>query len=114
MTRHFRELGQDILEEDFTVVGIGDMAGDVFGNGMLLSRHIRLIGAFNHREVFIDPNPDPEESWEERRRLFDLPGSSWSDYDRDRISPRRCLPRAAKSIPLHPRRVRRSGSRRRQ
>ena len=54
---------------------------------MLLSRHIRLIGAFNHREVFIDPNPDPEESWEERRRLFDLPGSSWSDYDRDRISP---------------------------
>jgi glutamate dehydrogenase len=101
--RHFRELGQDVQEGDFTVVGIGDMSGDVFGNGMLLSRHIRLIGAFDHRDVFIDPDPDPETSWEERRRLFDLPRSSWSDYDRDRISPGGgVFPRTAKSIPLSP------------
>ena len=71
--RHFRELGRDIQSEDFTVVGIGDMSGDVFGNGMLLSRHIRLVGAFNHRHVFIDPNPDPERSFDERQRLFELP-----------------------------------------
>jgi glutamate dehydrogenase len=103
VARHFRELGKDVREEDFTVVGIGDMSGDVFGNGMLLSRHIRLIGAFDHRHVFIDPDPDPEASWEERRRLFDLPRSSWSDYDRDRISPGGgVFPRAAKSIPLSP------------
>jgi glutamate dehydrogenase len=101
--RHFRELGQDVQERDFTVVGIGDMSGDVFGNGMLLSRHIRLIGAFDHRDVFIDPDPDPETSWEERRRLIDLPRSSWSDYDRDRISPGGgVFPRTAKSIPLSP------------
>ncbi len=85
--RHFRELGRDAQDEDITVVGIGDMSGDVFGNGMLLSRRIRLIGAFNHREVFIDPDPDPEVSWEERRRLFELPGSSWSDYNPGRLSP---------------------------
>src|SRR5919106_4177433 len=84
--RHFRELGHDVQSDDFTVVGIGDMSGDVFGNGMLLSRHIRLVAAFDHRHVFIDPNPDPERSFEERRRLFELPGSTWDDYDREAIS----------------------------
>jgi glutamate dehydrogenase len=101
--RHFRELGHDVQEQDFTVVGIGDMSGDVFGNGMLLSRHIRLIGAFNHRHIFIDPDPDPETSFEERRRLFELPGTSWSDYDTERISEGGGVyPRTAKSIPLSP------------
>jgi len=101
--RHFRELGTDIQSEDFTVVGVGDMAGDVFGNGMLLSRHIRLVGAFNHRHVFIDPDPDAERSFEERRRLFELPGSSWEDYDGDAISPGGGVyDRAAKSVPLSP------------
>ncbi len=84
--RHFRELGTDIQSEDFTVVGVGDMSGDVFGNGMLLSRHIKLIGAFNHLHIFVDPDPDPEASWTERKRLFDLPQSSWSDYAPERIS----------------------------
>src|SRR5207248_10483008 len=69
--RHFRELGRNIQEEDLTVVGIGDMSGDVFGNGMLLSRCTKLVGAFNHRHVFIDPDPDPESSYEERKLLFD-------------------------------------------
>ena len=95
--------GHDVQSQDFTVVGIGDMAGDVFGNGMLLSRHIRLVGAFNHRHVFIDPNPDPERSFEERKRLFELPTSSWEDYDRDAISPGGGVyDRAAKSIQLSP------------
>ena len=85
--RHFRELGKDIQSEPFTVVGVGDMAGDVFGNGMLLSRGIRLLGAFNHLHVFVDPDPDPELSWAERKRLFDLPGSTWADYDPARLSP---------------------------
>ena len=99
--RHFRELGHDVQREDFTVIGIGDMSGDVFGNGMLQSRHLRLIGAFNHREIFVDPNPDPETSWEERRRLLELPRSSWSDYTRERISPGGgVFPRTAKSISL--------------
>ncbi|HEY3587637.1 MAG TPA: NAD-glutamate dehydrogenase domain-containing protein, partial [Myxococcaceae bacterium] len=71
--RHFRELGTDIQTADFTVVGIGDMSGDVFGNGMLLSPHIKLVAAFNHRHVFLDPDPDPEASYNERKRLFDLP-----------------------------------------
>ena len=84
--RHFRELGTDIQSEDFTVVGIGDMSGDVFGNGMLLSPHIRLIGAFNHRDVFLDPDPDPETSFAERKRLFELPRSTWADYDPALIS----------------------------
>ncbi|HYN91413.1 MAG TPA: NAD-glutamate dehydrogenase, partial [Thermoleophilaceae bacterium] len=101
VARHFRELGREVQSEDVSVVGIGDMAGDVFGNGMLLSRHIRLIGAFNHRHVFIDPNPDPERSFEERRRLFELPGSSWADYDPELISPGGGVyERTAKSIPL--------------
>ncbi|MGD8568964.1 MAG: NAD-glutamate dehydrogenase [Gammaproteobacteria bacterium] len=84
--RHFRETGKDIQKEDFTVVGIGGMGGDVFGNGMLLSRHIRLIAAFNHREIFVDPDPDPEASYRERERLFHLPHASWSDYDPSLIS----------------------------
>lgn len=85
--RHFREMGKNIQEEDFTVVGVGDMSGDVFGNGMLLSRHIRLVGAFNHLHVFVDPDPDPEISFQERERMFNLPRSSWSDYDTSKLSP---------------------------
>jgi glutamate dehydrogenase len=101
--RHFRELGKDIQTEDFTVVGIGDMAGDVFGNGMLLSRHIRLLGAFNHRHVFLDPDPDAERSFAERQRLFELPVSTWEDYDRDAISAGGGVyERTAKSIPISP------------
>ncbi|MDQ3862666.1 MAG: NAD-glutamate dehydrogenase [Actinomycetota bacterium] len=101
VSRHFRELGRDIQKEDFTVVGIGDMSGDVFGNGMLLSRHIKLVGAFNHLHIFLDPDPDPEESFEERERLFELPRSSWTDYDEDLISEGGGIfPRTAKSIPL--------------
>ena len=84
--RHFRELGRDIQREPFTVAGIGDMSGDVFGNGMLLSPHIRLVAAFNHRHVFIDPAPDCERAFAERKRLFETPGSSWSDYDTALIS----------------------------
>jgi len=84
--RHFREMGTDTQSEDFTVVGVGDMSGDVFGNGMLLSRHIRLLAAFDHRHIFIDPNPDAAVSWEERKRLFDLPRSSWENYDPALIS----------------------------
>ncbi len=84
--RHFRELNIDIDNHDFSVVGIGDMSGDVFGNGMLYSKHIRLIAAFDHRHVFIDPNPDPEKSYQERLRLFNLPTSSWADYAADLIS----------------------------
>jgi glutamate dehydrogenase len=101
--RHFRELGTDIEQKDFTVAGIGDMSGDVFGNGMLLSRHIRLIGAFDHRHVFIDPDPDAESSFAERERLFRLPGSSWADYDPTLISAGGGVyPRTAKSIALSP------------
>ena len=85
--RNFRELGLDIQTSPFTVIGIGDMSGDVFGNGMLLSRQIRLVGAFNHRHIFLDPDPDPEASFAERERLFGLPRSGWSDYDRHLISP---------------------------
>src|SRR5262249_56594605 len=84
--RHFREIGVDIQKSDFTVVGIGDMSGDVFGNGMLLSRHIRLLAAFDHRHIFLDPNPEASTSWEERKRLFDLPRSSWDDYNKSLIS----------------------------
>ncbi|TCJ16133.1 NAD-glutamate dehydrogenase [Rubrobacter taiwanensis] len=101
--RHFRELGMNVQEEDFTVVGIGDMSGDVFGNGMLQSRHIRLVGAFDHRHIFLDPDPDPERSYEERRRLFELPRSTWADYDPRVISEGGGVwPRTAKSIPLSP------------
>ena len=84
--RHFREMGVDTQTEDFTVVGVGDMSGDVFGNGMLLSKHIRLIAAFDHRHIFLDPDPDAATTWAERRRMFDLPRSSWDDYDKSLIS----------------------------
>src|SRR5690606_38453887 len=84
--RHFRTLGRDIQTEPFTVVGIGDMSGDVFGNGMLLSRQTRLIAAFDHRHVFVDPDPDPAASYEERKRLAGLGRSSWDDYDRSVLS----------------------------
>jgi glutamate dehydrogenase len=101
--RHFRELGVDIQEEDFTVVGIGDMSGDVFGNGMLLSPHIRLVAAFDHRHVFLDPDPDPRVSFAERERLFALPRSSWADYDRALISTGGGVhDRSAKSIEITP------------
>lgn len=84
--RHFYEINVDIQNTDFTVVGIGDMAGDVFGNGMILSQHIRLVAAFNHAHIFIDPEPDAEKSYHERQRLFNLPRSSWADYDKTLIS----------------------------
>jgi glutamate dehydrogenase len=101
--RHFRELGVDTQAQDFTVVGIGDMSGDVFGNGMLLSQHIRLVAAFDHRHVFVDPDPDPARSHAERRRLFELPRSSWGDYDRDLISPGGGVwQRTAKAVPVGP------------
>jgi glutamate dehydrogenase len=101
--RHFRELGIDTQNDDFSVVGIGDMSGDVFGNGMLLSEHIRLIAAFDHRHIFIDPDPDPWAAFTERRRLFELPRSSWHDYNRNKISEGGGVwPRTAKSIPISP------------
>jgi glutamate dehydrogenase len=101
--RHFRELGTDVQQTDFTVVGIGDMAGDVFGNGMLLSRHVKLVAAFNHMHVFLDPNPDPEQSYAERARLFALERSTWMDYERSKISPGGGVyARTAKSIPISP------------
>jgi glutamate dehydrogenase len=84
--RHFREMGVDIQSQNFTVAGIGDMAGDVFGNGMLQSPRIRLVAAFNHMHIFIDPQPDPARSFRERERLFKMPRSSWEDYSRDAIS----------------------------
>ncbi|WP_275571320.1 NAD-glutamate dehydrogenase [Mycolicibacterium vanbaalenii] len=99
--RHFREMGVDTQSEDFTVVGVGDMSGDVFGNGMLLSKHIRLLAAFDHRHIFIDPTPDAASSWEERKRLFELPRSSWEDYDTSLISPGGGVySREQKSIPV--------------
>ena len=99
--RHFRELNGDISSRDFRVGGIGDMSGDVFGNGMLLSPHIRLVAAFDHRDVFVDPAPDAARSFVERRRLFELKGSSWDDYDRALISPGGGVwPRTAKSVPV--------------
>jgi glutamate dehydrogenase len=101
--RHFRGMGINTQTTDFTVVGIGDMSGDVFGNGMLLSRHIRLVAAFDHRHIFLDPSPDAERSFVERERLFALPRSSWDDYDKSLISRGGGLfPRGAKSIALTP------------
>ncbi|MBX3688973.1 NAD-glutamate dehydrogenase [Dokdonella sp.] len=101
--RHFRALGHDCQSEDFTCVGIGDMSGDVFGNGMLLSRHIRLIAAFDHRHIFIDPNPDAATSFAERERMFMLPRSSWEDYDAKLISRGGGIfPRSAKTVTLSP------------
>ncbi|MBY0420843.1 MAG: NAD-glutamate dehydrogenase, partial [Parvularculaceae bacterium] len=101
--RHFREMGKDIQSEPFTVAGIGDMSGDVFGNGMLLSEQIKLVAAFDHRDIFIDPTPDPAKSFAERQRMFALPRSSWQDYDARLISKGGgVFPRSAKSIPLTP------------
>ena len=101
--RHFREMGKDIQTEPFTVVGVGDMSGDVFGNGMLLSKAIKLVAAFDHRDIFIDPNPDPATSWIERDRMFKLPRSSWQDYDTSKISAGGGIfSRSAKSIELSP------------
>ena len=99
--RHFRALGRDCQSEDFSVVGVGDMSGDVFGNGMLLSKHIRLLAAFDHRHIFLDPNPDSGRSFAERERLFKLPRSSWDDYDKTLISTGGGVyPRSAKHIPV--------------
>ncbi len=99
--RHFREMGRDTQTEEFTVVGVGDMSGDVFGNGMLLSEHIRLVAAFDHRHVVLDPDPDAAASFAERQRLFALPRSSWADYDTSLISAGGGVyPRTAKSVPI--------------
>ena len=99
--RHFLELGIDVQTDPVRVVGCGDMSGDVFGNGMLLSRSIKLIAAFDHRHIFIDPDPDPAASWAERQRMFNLPRSSWDDYDRSVLSKGAMIvPRSLKSIPL--------------
>jgi len=99
--RHFREIGRDILTEPFTCVGVGDMSGDVFGNAMLCSKQTKLIAAFDHRHVFFDPSPEPLAAWVERRRLFDLPRSSWADYDAKLISKGGgVFPRIAKEIAI--------------
>ena len=101
--RHFLYLGKDIQNEDFSVVGIGDMSGDVFGNGMLLSKHIKLIAAFNHMHIFLDPNPSIATSFEERQRLFKLPRSNWSDYNPSLISQGGGIfERSLKTIPISP------------
>ena len=94
--RHFLEMGVDVQTESITVVGCGDMSGDVFGNGLLLSKAVKLIAAFDHRHIFIDPDPDPAKSWAERDRLFNLPRSSWDDFDRDALS------RGGDDFPAHP------------
>lgn len=99
--RHFSELDLDTQKEDFTVVGVGDMSGDVFGNGVLLSEHIKLVAAFDHRHIFLDPNPDPKASYAERRRMFELPRSSWDDYDKSLISEGGGVyPRQVKTVPI--------------
>ena len=99
--RHFLEMGVDVQSDSVEVVGCGDMSGDVFGNGMLLSKAIKLVAAFDHRHIFLDPDPDPAASWKERKRLFDLPRSSWEDYDSKLISKGGgVFPRDAKSIKL--------------
>jgi glutamate dehydrogenase len=101
--RHFREMGIDTQTTVFTVAGIGDMSGDVFGNGMLLSQYIKLVAAFDHRHIFLDPTPDPAASFAERKRLFDLPRSSWADYNAELISAGGGVwPRSAKSVPISP------------
>ncbi len=101
--RHFLEMGVDVQSSPVRVVGVGDMSGDVFGNGMLLSQTLKLIAAFDHRHIFLDPNPDPASAWNERSRLFKLPRSSWSDYDRSVMSPGGgVFPRGMKEIALSP------------
>jgi len=99
--RHFLEMGIDVQSDPITVAGVGDMSGDVFGNGMLLSQAIKLVAAFDHRHIFIDPDPDPASTWKERKRMFDLPRSSWDDYDRKLLSKGGGIyPRSQKSIEL--------------
>ena len=101
--RHFSEIDIDPGRDEITAVGIGDMSGDVFGNGMLCSRVIKLVAAFDHRHVFIDPNPDPETAYLERERLFGLPTSSWVDYSSELVSAGGgVFPRSAKSIQVSP------------
>jgi len=101
--RHFREMGVDCQSEDFTCVGIGDMSGDVFGNGMLLSEHIRLVAAFDHRDIFLDPDPVADTSYAERKRLYDLPRSSWQDYDASLVSEGGGVySRTLKAVPISP------------
>ena len=101
--RHFRNLGVNTQTDEFTVVGVGDMAGDVFGNGMLLSKHLKLVAAFNHQHIFIDPTPDAAASYAERQRLFELPRSSWLDYDEKLLSAGGAIhSRQAKQITLSP------------
>lgn len=101
--RHARLLGKNADVDELTAVGIGDMSGDVFGNGMLLSRHLKLVAAFDHRHVFVDPDPDPDRAFDERRRLFEMPRSSWVEYDRSVLSPGGFVEsRTAKSIELPP------------
>ncbi|NIF18248.1 NAD-glutamate dehydrogenase [Pantoea sp. Cy-639] len=101
--RHFRERGINVQQDPITVVGIGDMAGDVFGNGLLMSDKLQLVAAFNHLHIFVDPNPDPATSFVERKRLFDLPRSAWSDYDASIMSEGGGIfPRSAKSIAISP------------
>ncbi len=101
--RHFREIGIDIQQQDFTVIGVGDMGGDVFGNGMLLSEHIRLVSAFNHLHIFVDPNPDAASTFVERQRLFDTPRSSWDDFDRGLMSEGSAIySRDSKSLTITP------------
>ncbi|MEZ5995760.1 MAG: NAD-glutamate dehydrogenase [Hyphomonadaceae bacterium] len=114
--RHFREVGKDIQEEEFTVIGVGDMSGDVFGNGMLLSRKIRLLAAFDHRDIFLDPDPaDCEKNWVERKRLFDTPRTSWQDYDKSLISRGGGIfSRGLKSIDLSPEAMALAGLEKRQ
>lgn len=108
--RHFREMGVDTQTQDFTVVGVGDMSGDVFGNGMLLSQHIRLVAAFNHMHIFIDPDPDAAKGFKERKRLFETPRTTWADYDRKALSKgAQIFERSAKSVTLTPEIKRRFG-----
>ncbi len=101
--RHFKEMNLDVQKEDFTVIGIGDMAGDVFGNGMLMSEHIQLVAAFNHLHIFIDPNPEAKKSFVERKRLFETPRTNWADYNKKLISKGGAIfDRSAKSVTLTP------------
>ena len=101
--RHFREMGIDTQSQDFTCVGVGDMSGDVFGNGMLLSKHIKLLAAFNHMHIFVDPDPNPATTWQERKRLFDMGRSSWLDYDARKLSKGGMIfERSAKTLKLTP------------
>jgi glutamate dehydrogenase len=101
--RHFREMGVDVQKQPIRVAGVGDMSGDVFGNGMLLSKAIKLVAAFDHRHIFLDPDPDPARSWKERKRMFNLPRSTWEDYDKGLISKGGgVFPRSQKSIPVSP------------